>query len=38
MNDGKRTIINAILPGFHPDRSIVRSADDHYIAASTFEW
>ncbi len=29
---------NPILPGFHPDPSIVRSGDDYYIATSTFEW
>ncbi|MDO6618331.1 glycoside hydrolase family 43 protein [Shewanella sp. 6_MG-2023] len=30
--------INPILPGFHPDPSIVRVGDDYYIAVSTFEW
>lgn len=29
---------NPILPGFHPDPSIVRDGDDYYIATSTFEW
>lgn len=33
-----RTIKNPILPGFHPDPSIVRVGDDYYIATSTFEW
>jgi len=32
------TIINPIIPGFNPDPSIVRVADDYYIACSTFEW
>ncbi|UOQ44034.1 glycoside hydrolase family 43 protein [Halobacillus salinarum] len=32
------TIENPILPGFHPDPSIVRVGDDYYIATSTFEW
>lgn len=32
------TIHNPILPGFNPDPSIVRVADDYYIATSTFEW
>jgi xylan 1,4-beta-xylosidase len=32
------TIRNPILPGFNPDPSIVRVADDYYIATSTFEW
>lgn len=27
-----------ILPGFHPDPSIVRVGNDYYIAVSTFEW
>jgi xylan 1,4-beta-xylosidase len=31
-------IRNPILRGFHPDPSIVRVADDYYIATSTFEW
>lgn len=29
---------NPILPGFHPDPSIVRVGSDYYIATSTFEW
>ena len=29
---------NPILPGFHPDPSIVRVGKDYYIATSTFEW
>jgi xylan 1,4-beta-xylosidase len=32
------TITNPILRGFNPDPSIVRVADDYYIATSTFEW
>lgn len=31
-------IRNPILPGFHPDPSILRVEDDYYIATSTFEW
>ena len=31
-------VSNPILPGFHPDPSIVRVRDDYYIATSTFEW
>lgn len=31
-------ILNPILPGFHPDPSIIRVGDDYYIANSTFEW
>nr|WP_281175930.1 family 43 glycosylhydrolase [Domibacillus tundrae] len=31
-------IINPILPGFHPDPSIIRVEDNYYIATSTFEW
>lgn len=32
------TIINPILPGFHPDPSILRVGEDYYMATSTFEW
>lgn len=32
------TIQNPIIPGFHPDPSILRVEDDYYIATSTFEW
>lgn len=31
-------ILNPILPGFHPDPSIVRAGDDYYLVNSTFEW
>jgi xylan 1,4-beta-xylosidase len=31
-------IHNPILPGFHPDPSILRVGDDYYLATSTFEW
>jgi xylan 1,4-beta-xylosidase len=31
-------IVNPILPGFHPDPSIIRVGGDYYIATSTFEW
>jgi xylan 1,4-beta-xylosidase len=37
LNDSE-TIHNPILRGFNPDPSIVRVADDYYIATSTFEW
>ncbi|WP_163581754.1 glycoside hydrolase family 43 protein [Gracilibacillus saliphilus] len=33
-----KTITNPVLPGYHPDPSIVRVGDDYYIAVSTFEW
>jgi xylan 1,4-beta-xylosidase len=29
---------NPILPGFHPDPSIIRVEKDYYLATSTFEW
>jgi xylan 1,4-beta-xylosidase len=32
------TIKNPILPGFHPDPSILRVKDDYFIATSSFEW
>lgn len=31
-------IQNPILPGFHPDPSIVRVGEDYFLATSTFEW
>lgn len=33
-----KIIRNPILPGYHPDPSILRVEDDYYIATSTFEW
>ncbi|MFF0383680.1 glycoside hydrolase family 43 protein [Streptomyces sp. NPDC004286] len=32
------TITNPVLPGFHPDPSLLRVGDDYYLATSTFEW
>jgi xylan 1,4-beta-xylosidase len=29
---------NPVLPGFHPDPSILRVGDEYFIANSTFEW
>lgn len=29
---------NPVLPGFHPDPSILRVGGDYYIATSTFQW
>lgn len=29
---------NPVLPGFHPDPSIIHVGDTYYIATSTFEW
>jgi xylan 1,4-beta-xylosidase len=31
-------IHNPVLPGFHPDPSILRVGRDFYLATSTFEW
>ncbi|MEL6534027.1 MAG: glycoside hydrolase family 43 protein [Bacteroidota bacterium] len=31
-------IKNPILPGFHPDPSVIRVGEDYYLAVSTFEW
>jgi xylan 1,4-beta-xylosidase len=31
-------VTNPILPGFHPDPSIVRVGEWYYLANSTFEW
>ena len=33
-----RLIRNPVLPGFHPDPSILRVGADYFIATSTFEW
>jgi len=35
---GEGLIRNPVLPGFHPDPSILRVGTDYYIATSTFEW
>ncbi|HTJ69861.1 MAG TPA: glycoside hydrolase family 43 protein [Actinospica sp.] len=32
------TVANPVLPGFHPDPSILRVDGYYYIATSTFEW
>lgn len=32
------SIHNPVLPGFHPDPSILRVGEDFYLATSTFEW
>ncbi|MFE5243761.1 MULTISPECIES: glycoside hydrolase family 43 protein [unclassified Streptomyces] len=38
-DDGRTpAIVNPVLPGFHPDPSILRVGEDYYIATSTFEW
>src|SRR5438876_5940220 len=34
----EKAIVNPILPGFHPDPSIIRVGDEYYIANSTFQW
>lgn len=31
-------IRNPVLPGFHPDPSILRVGDEYFLATSTFEW
>ncbi|MDR1324479.1 MAG: glycoside hydrolase family 43 protein [Treponema sp.] len=31
-------VSNPVLPGFHPDPSMVRVGDTYYLANSTFEW
>jgi xylan 1,4-beta-xylosidase len=32
------TVTNPVLPGFHPDPSILRVGTDYYLATSTFQW
>ena len=36
--EAPETYKNPILPGYHPDPSIVRVGDDYYMVNSTFEW
>lgn len=36
--DPPDTFHNPILPGYHPDPSIVRVGEDYYMVNSTFEW
>ncbi|MFL6078426.1 MAG: glycoside hydrolase family 43 protein [Ornithinibacter sp.] len=31
-------IHNPVIPGFHPDPSVVRTGDDYFLATSTFAW
>lgn len=31
-------IKNPIIPGFHPDPSVIHVGEDYYVANSTFEW
>ncbi|UBV42336.1 glycoside hydrolase family 43 protein [Deinococcus taeanensis] len=35
---GTVTVTNPVLPGFHPDPSILRVGTDYYLATSTFQW
>lgn len=35
---GARLVTNPVIPGFHPDPSIVRIGDSYLVANSTFEW
>jgi xylan 1,4-beta-xylosidase len=37
-HQGGRTVANPIIPGFHPDPSVCRVGDDHYLACSSFEY
>ncbi|MFB7339079.1 glycoside hydrolase family 43 protein [Streptomyces hydrogenans] len=37
-NPSGHALVNPVLPGFHPDPSILRVGEDYYIATSTFEW
>ncbi len=32
------TVLNPVLPGFHPDPSVCRVGEDYYLVTSTFEW
>ena len=38
MSDsGQGTFLNPVVPGDHPDPSILRDGDDYYLTFSTFE-
>ena len=37
-SQSSETFRNPVLPGFHPDPSIVRVGDDFYAVTSTFSW
>lgn len=38
MAQAPTTYTNPIIPGFHPDPSITRVADDYYLVNSSFNW
>jgi xylan 1,4-beta-xylosidase len=38
VNARREVIQNPVLPGSHPDPSILRVGEDFYLATSTFEW
>jgi xylan 1,4-beta-xylosidase len=38
MSPNERTYANPILPGFHPDPSILRVGEDFYLVNSTFQY
>jgi xylan 1,4-beta-xylosidase len=38
LRQGTGTIRNPVLPGSHPDPSVLRVGADYYLATSTFEW
>ena len=34
----QKTFQNPIIPGFHPDPSVIRVGEDYYLVNSSFEW
>jgi xylan 1,4-beta-xylosidase len=38
VEERRRFISNPVLPGSHPDPSVLRVDDEYYLATSTFEW
>jgi xylan 1,4-beta-xylosidase len=37
-DDARHRLPNPLIPGFHPDPSVVQVGDDYYLATSTFEF
>jgi xylan 1,4-beta-xylosidase len=38
VSDARLRLPNPLIPGFHPDPSVVQVGDDYYLATSTFEF
>jgi len=38
QRDGVSTYMNPVLPGSHPDQTLLKVGDDYYTAGSSFHW